>query len=313
MPLLRVLRRWRGFTLIELLVVIAIIAILIGLLLPAVQKVREAAAKASCKNNLRQICLATVNCADSHSGKLPPGLGLYPNTDGPSNYNANGGLLFHILPYVEQDNAYKSSLSGGGDDRNGWLLTYSQWNLQNNRVKIYFCPSDPTATGTWSNSTTSYAFNGQVFGINYPTVPGNYGRWGMGVKSYPASIGDGVSNTIFFTEKQVQSYGASNWSPDGGFNYWPDWGPVIASSESGDQIPFTGPASLFQVQPRSAPNGCQGQNCGNGNLANSPHPVGIHVAMGDGSVRFVTQGVSANTWWAALTPSGGETLAPDWN
>jgi prepilin-type N-terminal cleavage/methylation domain-containing protein len=339
MPRVKVWRRIRGFTLIELLVVIAIIAILISLLLPAVQKVRESAQRAQCQNNLKQICLATLNCADTHRGILPPGLGLYPLAVGQPN-NGEGGCLFHILPFVEQGNSYNASLTltnsrnPNGDTRNysqqpyttTWTaqpsyanLTYSQWNntIGATRVQIYMCPSDPTQDQGWNgtNSTTSYAFNGNVFGIAY-----QWG-WGQGSYRYPASIQDGTSSTIFFTEREVTSYGAGTWAPDNGLNYWPDWGPCVASVESGSQP--TGTAAIFIVNPaiKCGPvpdaNGnyavvSGNQGCGDGNRANSPHTAGIQCAMGDGSVRFITQGVSATTWWALLTPAAGDIPGNDW-
>jgi len=289
-------RRSRGFTLIELLVVIAIIAILIGLLLPAVQKVREAAARAKCSNNLKQLSLATINCADVHAGLLPPSIGLYPTYTQPSGGNSDGGAFLHILPYVEQDALYKSTLLPAGNSqtgRNGFQSTYSQWtpDVQNSRVNTYICPSD-YAQRPDLRGYSSYGQNGQVFKVAYPN------GWGQPLV-FPTQITDGTSNTVFFTDKLAQCQ-----FDDYRNNYWPDWGPIISSSEHNDP---TGTAAMFQVQPQGNPPACYGSR------ASSPHTGGINVAMGDGSCRFVAKTISPTTWWWALTPMGGENLPNDWN
>jgi len=256
MPQLRFWKRWRGFTLIELLVVIAIIAVLIGLLLPAVQKVREAAARMQCSNNLKQISLGTINCADTHQGRLPCNADLYPNFF-PSQFNGNGGLFFHLLPYIEQNNAYQASYDPkrpDPDGRNGGLPTYSQWSpiVQKLVVKTYACPSDPTYPTGQAWAATSYAINGQVFPLSEPWAQGPF-------RQYPAGIQDGTSQTIFFTEKEYVSNGASGWSPDKPHNYWPDWGPLIACDQRCGGLQPTGVAAMFQVQPLPV-------GSGNGNL-----------------------------------------------
>jgi prepilin-type N-terminal cleavage/methylation domain-containing protein/prepilin-type processing-associated H-X9-DG protein len=287
MPFLRLLRRSRGFTLIELLVVIAIIAILIGLLVPAVQKVREAAARIQCANNLKQMSLATVNCADQHSGLLPPGDGLYPSQV-PGDRNAYASVFFHILPYIEQDNAYNASLhQGDPHGQNDGFLTYTPfWNNLHVTAKTYICPSDPSNTGNggWNSGLSSYGYNAQVFLIDW-----------NGRSRYPASLSDGTSNTIMFTEQRAACTG-----------FWPDWGPSLGDASWPQP---TGPASIFVVRPPGT--GCP-YSGGNNYVATSPHTGGINVGLGDGSVRFVAQSISGTTWWYAMTANGGEVLGPDW-
>src|SRR5689334_13863544 len=138
------LHRRKGFTLIELLVVIAIIAILIGLLLPAVQKIREAANRMKCSNNLKQIALGAHNY-ESTFDRLPPGqLGEpAPSLAGPNGQYSYIGVLGLLLPYIEQDNIYRQmQVPAEGQTAPLWWANAANWNMAQTKIPTYVCPSD---------------------------------------------------------------------------------------------------------------------------------------------------------------------------
>jgi len=291
--------RARGFTLIELLVVIAIIAILIGLLLPAVQKVREAAARMQCGNNMKQFGVALHNYHGS-TNHFP---GAYVNATG----QGTGSLFYFLLPYMEQDSIYKlgtvAPINTNPQPDAYWGNFADLRTPGANTVKTYLCPSDPTTQppATWGNGWVvgSYAINNEVFGD--PNWAGWANNSSGAFARMPGSFPDGTSNTIGIAEKYARCNGSGTLWAHGEWN--PSWEPRFNTWAN------RGPGSKFQVQP--APNPASTSSCSNVTPA-SAHAGGMSTLLMDGSVRFISQSIDANTWWWACTPAGGEVLPSNW-
>jgi prepilin-type N-terminal cleavage/methylation domain-containing protein len=345
---MRTFRR-SAFTLIELLVVIAIIAVLIGLLLPAVQKVRESAARIQCNNNLKQLGLAVHNFASTYNNKVPPigswgatfrNDGYPPQIDGGSLTSpdgATGTWLLHLLPFVEQQNLYNQFSALGNLNTNDASSAY--FNAYDKEiaapVKLFLCPSDASnPSGVQNHSagsyaSTNYAGNVMVFNPN-------------GSASILTAMPNGTSNTVMVAER-IQNCDVSialGYTSSGQVVIGPAWGWLYPDHGDGAQYPGFGwySAGIENVSsntpngdlrtdfydwsanynppiPTANPNYVFDVNATinrcNIFVTNSPHNA-MQVALGDGSVRSVSGSISKATWVAACNTQLQGLLGPDW-
>lgn len=274
------MRTRKAFSLIEVLVVIAIIAILIGLLLPAIQNVRLAAARTQGINRLKQVGLAINSSADARSGALPQ--------------CTLDSTFFLILPYLEHGNYYDQVKSG------------TRPISSNYEMKPYLSPVDPTLKPFDDRAgVASYAYNARVF-VYSRSRPST---------SNISGITDGLSNTIFLTEHYAFNCNGSQFSWFEALDPFTSWNPVLqinstlrrsSFADVGDVVPdpVSPPTLTFQVRPAIA-------DC-DPRVPQTPYAGGLLVGLGDGSVRLLNPGISPATFWAAVTPAEGEVLGNDW-
>jgi len=328
----------RGFTLIELLVVIAIIAILIGLLLPAVQKIREAANRMKCTNNIKQIALGCHNYNDVN-GTLPPAYLLGPNLGWNDENNMGPNWAMLILPFIEQDNLFRqvatsiqnyqawvdSNGASGSNDQTWRSILVNGVVFRSTKVPTYLCPSESNANqkgdragGNWARG--NYAANtgpgtpdASAKG-NSPTygVPGGGSfsgggvmaiNWGDAVGSLSAE--DGTSNTVMINHVRV---GPTTADMRG------TWAFGITSITAGNAI-----GDCYTPNDRGCcsddVSGCNDRpdiamGCWSGGYgqtqARSAHSGGVVAGMGDGSVRFIRDSVSQRNWYFMISRNDGQ-------
>jgi prepilin-type N-terminal cleavage/methylation domain-containing protein len=288
--------RRSGFTLLELLVVIAIIGVLIALLLPAVQHVREAANRTVCANNLRQIGIA-VHAYEALNRFIPPAWNpenafSSPPVDTMS--GVKGTIHFLLLGQLDQYPLYRNANKDSA-------------NAADSVLPVFLCPSEPSLSSNINEvgfASTNYVANLMVFS---PTSP----------RPLVSAMPDGTSVTVMFVEryKNCDSYQpawANYPAAAGGFNDTPvfGWKEYLVRASNPNNVPcpggpyFSNGTRGFQINPSVG--ACDPT------VTQGPHPSGMVVLLGDGGVRGVSAGVSVTTWVYVCTPNDLHPLGPDW-
>jgi prepilin-type N-terminal cleavage/methylation domain-containing protein/prepilin-type processing-associated H-X9-DG protein len=326
-------RRRSGFTLIELLVVIAIIGVLIALLLPAVQAAREAARRAQCTNNLKQIGLAVHNYADSHN-RYPIGRGTRPNRpyDITSRYNYSGFAM--ILPYMEQRPVYDAinfDLTITIPDGNATVIATV--------ISSFLCPSENqrTPTGTAGNnyrfnegSNILYSYAETDTGNVNTTLPPPDGPFFPERSIRLSEVIDGTSNTALSSEKLLGDFNqgiatirrdvyvgsTQPTTPEQAYQdcQATDNSSTPANGESGAGAPWLDGflhTSIYKMNAPPNKKSCYFYPARLVMTASSNHPGGVNVGFCDGSVRFIKETVDRGTWRALGSMNGGEIIPGD--